>query len=93
MMAFEGKLALVTGAGRGIGLATANVFAEAGASVIIADNNTILVKDVAERLRSAGHEILAVTCDVRDRSQVKATIAIRRSEPMATSMRRLTTPA
>ena len=64
-MAFEGKLALVTGAGRGIGLATANVFAEAGASVIIADNNTILVKDVAERLRSAGHEILAVTCDVK----------------------------
>ena len=92
MMAFEGKLALVTGAGRGIGLATANVFAEAGASVIIADNNTILVKDVAERLRSAGHEILAVTCDVRDRSRSRQR-SIRRSEPMATSMRRLTTPA
>jgi NAD(P)-dependent dehydrogenase (short-subunit alcohol dehydrogenase family) len=71
---FTDQVALVTGAGAGIGFAAANAFAQAGASVIIADNNAILVKDAAERLRSAGHEILAVTCDVRDRSQVRAMI-------------------
>jgi NAD(P)-dependent dehydrogenase (short-subunit alcohol dehydrogenase family) len=73
-MPFERKVALVTGAGGGIGLATAKSFAAAGASVIIADNDAILVRDAAVRLRSAGHEILAVACDVRDRSQVKAMI-------------------
>ena len=71
---FEGKVALVTGAGGGIGLATARAFAEAGASVIVADNNATLVNEAAEGLRSAGREALPITCDVRDRSQVKAMI-------------------
>jgi NAD(P)-dependent dehydrogenase (short-subunit alcohol dehydrogenase family) len=70
----QGKVALVAGAGGGIGLATASAFAEAGASVIVADNNAMLLKEAADGLRSAGHEALAVTCDVRDRSQVKAMI-------------------
>jgi NAD(P)-dependent dehydrogenase (short-subunit alcohol dehydrogenase family) len=74
MKSFEGKVALVTGAGGGIGLATASAFAEAGASVVVADNNVMLLKEAADGLRSAGHEALAVTCDVRDRSQVKAMI-------------------
>ncbi len=39
MKLFEGKVALVTGAGGGIGLATARAFAEAGASVIVAGSN------------------------------------------------------
>ena len=74
MKSFEGKVALVTGASGGIGLATANAFAEAGASVVVADNNVMLLKEAADGLRSAGHEALAVACDVRDRSQVKAMI-------------------
>jgi NAD(P)-dependent dehydrogenase (short-subunit alcohol dehydrogenase family) len=74
MKLFEGKVALVTGASGGIGLATASAFAEAGASVIVADNNAMLLKKGADGLRSAGYEALAVTCDVRDRSQVKAMI-------------------
>jgi NAD(P)-dependent dehydrogenase (short-subunit alcohol dehydrogenase family) len=72
MKLFEGKVALVTGAGGGIGLATASAFAEAGASVIMADSNATLLEEAAGGLRSAGHEVLAVTCDVTDRNQVRA---------------------
>jgi NAD(P)-dependent dehydrogenase (short-subunit alcohol dehydrogenase family) len=72
MKLFDGKVALVTGCGGGIGLATASAFAEAGASVIMADSNATLLEEAAGDLRSAGHEVLAVTCDVTDRNQVRA---------------------
>jgi NAD(P)-dependent dehydrogenase (short-subunit alcohol dehydrogenase family) len=39
VLSFENKVALVTGAGSGMGLATAKAFAEAGASVVLADNH------------------------------------------------------
>src|SRR5881227_642403 len=60
----EGKVALVTGAGGGIGLATAKAFAEAGASVVVADRDEELIGKAAEGLRSAGHTTIGVTCDV-----------------------------
>jgi NAD(P)-dependent dehydrogenase (short-subunit alcohol dehydrogenase family) len=69
---FHGQVALVTGAGGGIGLATASAYAEAGASVIMADRNAALLEEASSALRSAGHEVLAVPCDVTDRSQVRA---------------------
>ena len=50
----------------GIGLATASAFGQAGASVIVADSNAALLETAAEGLRSAGHEVLAVSCDVTD---------------------------
>ena len=68
---FQGKVALVTGAGGGIGLATASAFAEAGASVIVADRNEEIV-EVADRLRAAGHDVTAAVCDVADATQVTA---------------------
>src|SRR5215213_1411213 len=74
MNLFEGQVALVTGAGGGIGLATAKAFAEAGASVVVADRNTALLEEANEGLRSAGYDAIAVTCDVTDRVQVKAMI-------------------
>ena len=61
---FEGKVAPVTGAAGGIGLATAKAFALAGASVVVADQNENLLNESAEKLRGEGHNVLAVTCDV-----------------------------
>ncbi|OCK58988.1 glucose 1-dehydrogenase [Bradyrhizobium sp. LMTR 3] len=71
---FEGKVALVTGAAGGIGLATARAFGVAGASLVVADSNIALLEIAAAELRSAGHEVLAIGCDVTDRSQVNAMI-------------------
>jgi NAD(P)-dependent dehydrogenase (short-subunit alcohol dehydrogenase family) len=71
---FEGKVALVTGAAGGIGLATAKAFAEAGARVVLADQDAALLGRSTDGLRSAGHTVTAVACDVTDRDQVKAAI-------------------
>ena len=58
MKLFEGQVALVTGAGGGIGLVTASAFAQ-GAFVIVADNDAVLLETAADGLRSAGHQVLA----------------------------------
>ena len=71
---FDGKVALVTGAGGGIGLATAEAFAKAGASVIVADRVTDLADKAAEDLRASGHDVVALICDVTNTVQVEAMI-------------------
>src|SRR6201996_8147116 len=71
---FENKVALVTGAASGLGLATAEAFAEAGASVVLADCNEKEVQAAAKGLASKGHTTLAVTCDVADDAQVEAMV-------------------
>jgi NAD(P)-dependent dehydrogenase (short-subunit alcohol dehydrogenase family) len=71
---FTGKVALVTGAAAGMGLATANAFAEAGASVVLADFKEEAVKSAAQKLTSAGHKAIAVACDVSDDIQVAAMV-------------------
>ena len=72
--AFDGKIALITGAAGGIGLATAQAFAAAGASVIVADRDAEMIGTAAENLRAAGHNAIGVTCDVTDTTQVEAMI-------------------
>jgi NAD(P)-dependent dehydrogenase (short-subunit alcohol dehydrogenase family) len=67
MKLFEGKAVLVSGAGGGIGLAAAAAFGQAGASVTLADSNAALLETAADGLRSAGHQVCAVECDVTDR--------------------------
>jgi NAD(P)-dependent dehydrogenase (short-subunit alcohol dehydrogenase family) len=74
MAAFDGKVALVTGAGGGIGLATAEAFAMAGAFVILADLNEEMIGKAAEGLRAAGHNVIGVPCNVTDAAQVEALI-------------------
>ena len=70
---FSGKVALVTGAAAGMGLATAQAFAEAGAAVVLADFKDA-VKAAAQKLTSAGHKAIAVRCDVSDEAQVAAMV-------------------
>src|SRR6058998_2305782 len=69
---FSGKVALVTGAAAGMGLATAQAFAEAGSAVVLADARGDLVKAQAQKLVEAGHKAIAVQCDVSDDEQVAA---------------------
>src|SRR2546423_14229777 len=71
---FENKVALVTGAGSGMGLATAKAFAEAGASVVLADIQEEGVRAEASQLEASGRKALALGCDVSDDSQVASMI-------------------
>jgi NAD(P)-dependent dehydrogenase (short-subunit alcohol dehydrogenase family) len=73
-ISFEHKVALVTGAGSGLGLATAKAFAESGASVVLADANETAVNCAAEELSALGHKTLAIQCDVADDAEVKAMV-------------------
>ena len=66
---FTDQVALVTGASSGIGLATARAFAEAGASVALADINEDALGSATAELTSAGHKAIGVTCDVADEAQ------------------------
>jgi len=71
---FSGKVALVTGAASGMGLATAQAFAEAGAAVVLADFKEEAVKAEAQKLVAGGHKAIAVRCDVSDDAQVAAMV-------------------
>ena len=71
---FEGRSALVTGGGRGIGAATAMRFAAEGARVVITDLDVEPAEAVAARVRSEGGTALAVAADVTERLAVEALV-------------------
>src|SRR5213596_1359100 len=71
---FQGQVALVTGASSGMGLATAQAFAQAGAAVVLADINEKTLQAATDDLTAAGHHAIAVTCDVSDEDQVAAMV-------------------
>ena len=73
-ISFEDKVVLVTGAGSGLGLATAKVFAESGATVVLADWNEEAARSAAEEIAGKGHKTLAIGCDVSDDAQVEAMV-------------------
>ena len=73
-ISFENKVALVTGAASGLGLATAKAFAEAGAAVVLADWNESAAQTAAKELADKGHKTLAIRCDVSDDNQVEAMV-------------------
>lgn len=75
-ISFENKVALVTGAGSGLGLATAKAFAASGASIVLADCNENAVRSATEELTAQGHKALAVRCDVADDAQVEAMVEL-----------------
>lgn len=70
----EGKVALITGAGGGIGRASAIIMAREGASVMIADRDADGVSETAELIRSAGGKVAHATCDVTSEEAVAALV-------------------
>ena len=66
----DGKLAIITGGGSGIGEATAKVFSEAGATVVVTGRRPEPLERVAKEI--GGH---AITCDVSDQAQVRKMFA------------------
>jgi NAD(P)-dependent dehydrogenase (short-subunit alcohol dehydrogenase family) len=71
---FKGQVALVTGAAKGMGLATARMFAQSGASVVLADLDGDLAATEAERIVVEGGTAIDVACDVADEAQVAAMV-------------------
>jgi NAD(P)-dependent dehydrogenase (short-subunit alcohol dehydrogenase family) len=71
---FRGQVAVVTGAGSGMGRDTADAFAAAGASVVLADINEDGLRAATDELTAAGHQALAVICDVSDEARVAALV-------------------
>lgn len=74
-MRFEGKVALVTGGGAGIGQATALRFAGEGANVVVADKQESSARAVAERISDIGRLALPLAVDVGDQAASQSMIA------------------
>ena len=66
----EGRVALITGAGRGLGEATANALADAGMSIVVADVQVRMADSVAGRLRDRGGASIAVEMDVTSEADI-----------------------
>jgi 3-oxoacyl-[acyl-carrier protein] reductase len=74
-MRLNGKVAIITGAGQGIGAATALKFAREGAIVAVCDRNPAAIADVLGSCRAAGAQALGFTIDIADREAVDQMVA------------------
>ena len=73
--ALEGQVSLVTGAGRGIGRATAVALADAGSAVVLGARTVSQVEDAATEIRDAGGRAVAIHLDVTDLASVRQFVA------------------
>lgn len=71
MRQLEGKVALITGGGRGIGLAVAEALSTAGADVTLLGRNQHTLDQAAAGLQTQGGRVLALACDITDVTQVR----------------------
>jgi NAD(P)-dependent dehydrogenase (short-subunit alcohol dehydrogenase family) len=77
---FEGRVALITGGGSGIGKSIAFELGRLGARVVIAARKVERLEAAAEELRAAGIETLIAPCNIRDEDQVEAAVQLAVSE-------------
>ena len=75
MQQLAGKVAIITGAGQGVGLGIAQAFADAGADLAISGRDAGKLQGVATQLRSRGVKVLVVAGDVRKRASANALVA------------------
>src|SRR5690625_4545818 len=70
----EGKTAIVTGAGRGIGKSVALGLADAGSNIVICRRTTTELTDVANEIQKKGREVLVIPCDVSNTDDINNVI-------------------
>ena len=73
-MEFEGKVVVITGAGKGIGKIAAEKFAAEGASVAVASRTAAEIERTAEEIRAGGGKAIAVPTDISEAESVQAMI-------------------
>jgi 3-oxoacyl-[acyl-carrier protein] reductase len=75
MKNLDDRVAVVTGAGSGVGFGIAEVLAQEGARVVVADRDPAAAEQAVARLGASGHDALAVAVDVVDRAATDAMVA------------------
>jgi NAD(P)-dependent dehydrogenase (short-subunit alcohol dehydrogenase family) len=75
MTDLQGKVAIVTGGGTGIGAAAAELLGKRGASVVVSGRNLSPLQDTAQRIRTSGAKAEAIVCDIGEEAQVAALAA------------------
>ncbi|WP_462409027.1 SDR family oxidoreductase [Neobacillus sp. Marseille-QA0830] len=74
LFSLKGKTAIVTGGGRGLGQQIAEVFAEAGANVVVCSRNVEACQELSESLNQKGVKSLALKCDVSNQDDIRQVV-------------------
>jgi dehydrogenase/reductase SDR family member 4 len=74
LFSLSNKVALITGASKGIGLAMAEIFAAAGAKVVVSSRKQDALDEVAGNLRQKGYEVFAIACNVGNMDELTSLV-------------------